>query len=86
MNETTNHQNGVHCMHSPRSVSEVSINSQTPPIGLASLYTLCKRVYPDQCNPLQATTVIKYWYVNMYFIQLTITTYLSYNFMFKTVP
>lgn len=31
------------------------------PVGLSSLYTLCKRIYPDQCNPLQATAIIKWW-------------------------
>ncbi|KAL5244334.1 hypothetical protein ACI65C_011744 [Semiaphis heraclei] len=73
MNES-DHQNGVHCMHSPRSITEVPYIPQTPPAGLASLYMLCKRIYPDQCNPLQATTVIKFWlggpdpldYISMY--------------------
>lgn len=60
MNET-DHQNEGHCMRSPRPLSEVSYISQTPPAGLAALYMLCKRLYPDQCNPLQATTLLKYW-------------------------
>lgn len=58
MNETADRQNGVHYMRSPISVNDVP---QAPPPGLASLYMLCKRIYPDQCNPLQATTVVKYW-------------------------
>jgi len=61
MNES-DHQNGVHCMRTPRSITEVPYIPQTPPAGLASLYMLCKRIYPDQCNPLQATTVIKFWW------------------------
>ncbi|XP_029343842.1 suppressor of fused homolog [Acyrthosiphon pisum] len=73
MNES-DHQNGVHCMRTPRSITEVPYIPQTPPAGLASLYMLCKRIYPDQCNPLQATTVIKFWlggpdpldYISMY--------------------
>lgn len=40
---------------------DISCLGQTLPAGLSSLYTLCKRVYPDQCNPIQATTVIKWW-------------------------
>lgn len=32
----------------------------TPP-GLESLYSLCRRIYPDQGNPLQVTAVVKYW-------------------------
>ncbi|VVC41364.1 Suppressor of fused-like domain,Suppressor of fused C-terminal,Suppressor of fused, eukaryotic [Cinara cedri] len=71
MNET-NHQN---CIHSPRSVSEMAYIPQPRPApGLDSLYMLCKRIYPDQWNPLQATTLLKYWlggedpldYISMY--------------------
>lgn len=40
---------------------DISCLGHTLPSGLSSLYTLCKRVYPDQCNPIQATTVIKWW-------------------------
>ncbi|XP_050420297.1 suppressor of fused homolog [Adelges cooleyi] len=73
MNDT-DHQNGMHCLHSPRQISEVNFLPPSPPAGLASLYMLCKRIYPDQCNPLQATTVVKYWlggpdpldYISMY--------------------
>lgn len=48
-------------MQSSRSITDVNCITPSPPLGLASLYTLCKRIYPDQCNPLQATTVVKYW-------------------------
>ncbi|KAL0269736.1 UNVERIFIED_CONTAM: hypothetical protein PYX00_007371 [Menopon gallinae] len=45
----------------------------TPP-GLESLYALCRRIYPDQSNPLQVTALVKYWlggpdpldYISMY--------------------
>lgn len=60
MNET-DHHNGEHCTHSPRPLSEVSYLPQTLPAGLSALYLLCKRIYPDQCNPLQATTLVKFW-------------------------
>lgn len=35
----------------------------TPPPGLHAIYTECRRIYPDQPNPLQVTAVVKYWYV-----------------------
>jgi len=60
MNET-NHQNGMHCTRNPRLLSEFQYIRQVLPAGLDSLYILCKRIYPDQCNPLQATTLVKYW-------------------------
>jgi len=33
------------------------------PLGLEALYSLCRRIYPDQVNPLQVTALVKYWYV-----------------------
>jgi suppressor of fused-like protein len=44
------------------------------PAGLESLYTLCRKIYPDQVNPLQVTALLKYWlggpdpldYISMY--------------------
>ncbi|KAE8749523.1 hypothetical protein FOCC_FOCC003788 [Frankliniella occidentalis] len=50
-----------------------NILSVTPP-GLDSLYSLCRRVYPNQPNPLQVTALVKYWlggpdpldYISMY--------------------
>ncbi|CAG9859286.1 unnamed protein product [Phyllotreta striolata] len=44
------------------------------PAGLESLYTLCRKIYPDQVNPLQVTALLKFWlggpdpldYVSMY--------------------
>lgn len=35
--------------------------SQTPPPGIDAIYQACKKVYPDQANPLQVTAVVKYW-------------------------
>lgn len=51
------------------------INMLPPtPAGLESLYSLCRRIYPDQINPLQVTALLKYWlggpdpldYISMY--------------------
>ncbi|XP_018332053.1 suppressor of fused homolog [Agrilus planipennis] len=44
------------------------------PAGLESLYSLCRKIYPDQPNPLQVTALLKYWlggpdpldYISMY--------------------
>lgn len=46
-----------------------SLNHHAPPInilpptpaGLESLYNLCRKIYPDQVNPLQVTALLKYW-------------------------
>lgn len=35
-----------------------------PPAGLQSIINECLKIYPDQPNPLQVTTVLKYWYAN----------------------
>ena len=31
------------------------------PSGLEAIYAACRRVYPDQPNPLQVTALVKYW-------------------------
>lgn len=31
------------------------------PPGLEALYLACRRIYPDQPNPLQVAAVVKYW-------------------------
>ncbi|GAB0094952.1 Suppressor of fused homolog [Sergentomyia squamirostris] len=38
-------------------------NNTSPriPLGLQSLFEECNRVYPDQKNPMQVSTVLKYW-------------------------
>lgn len=38
------------------------------PAGLESLYTLCRKIYPDQVNPLQVTALLKYWQVPKFLI------------------
>ncbi|KAK2098910.1 hypothetical protein P7K49_024361 [Saguinus oedipus] len=32
------------------------------PPGLHAIYGECRRLYPDQPNPLQVTAIVKYWY------------------------
>ncbi|XP_022908185.1 suppressor of fused homolog [Onthophagus taurus] len=58
----------------------VAAVAQGPPIlpptpaGLESLYSLCRKIYPDQVNPLQVTALLKFWlggpdpldYISMY--------------------
>lgn len=40
------------------------INMLPPtPAGLETLYNLCRKIYPDQANPLQVTALLKFWYV-----------------------
>ena len=34
----------------------------TPP-GLEAIYRACKKLYPEQPNPLQVAAIVKYWYV-----------------------
>ncbi|CAH2215972.1 jg10270 [Pararge aegeria aegeria] len=57
--------------------SSEETNNQTDrlmPAGLKTLYDACFKVYPDQPNPLQVTTRLKYWlggqdpldYISMY--------------------
>ncbi|KAK3094562.1 hypothetical protein FSP39_003435 [Pinctada imbricata] len=51
-------------------------NSNVPvtPPGLEAIYSACRRLYPDQPNPLQVTALVKYWlggpdpldYISMY--------------------
>ncbi|XP_049804472.1 suppressor of fused homolog [Schistocerca nitens] len=44
------------------------------PAGLDAIYSLCRKIYPDQVNPLQVTALVKYWlggpdpldYISMY--------------------
>lgn len=32
-----------------------------PPAGLRAIINECLKIYPDQPNPLQVATVVKYW-------------------------
>ena len=34
--------------------------------GLEHLYLACKKIYPDQPNPLQVSAVVKYWYESIH--------------------
>lgn len=34
-----------------------------PPAGLQAIINQCMKIYPDQPNPLQVTTVLKFWLV-----------------------
>jgi len=44
------------------------------PLGLEALYLACRKIYPDQPNPLQVSALVKYWlggpdpldYISMY--------------------
>ncbi|ENN73737.1 hypothetical protein YQE_09669, partial [Dendroctonus ponderosae] len=51
------------------------INMLPPtPAGLETLYNMCRKIYPDQANPLQVTALLKFWlggpdpldYISMY--------------------
>lgn len=45
-----------------RNISGLPLNFLPPtPPGLESLYLACKRIYPDQQNPLQVAALVKYW-------------------------
>lgn len=41
--------------------------TNSPPAGLQSIVNECLKIYPDQPNPLQVTTRLKYWYVKIIF-------------------
>lgn len=38
------------------------------PPGLQAIYGECRRLYPDQANPLQVTAIVKYWYVTKHIV------------------
>lgn len=41
--------------------SQISQGKPAPPAGLQAIINQCLKIYPDQPNPLQVTTVVKYW-------------------------
>ncbi|XP_051946404.1 suppressor of fused homolog isoform X2 [Xyrauchen texanus] len=55
------------------SAAHLGLASLFPP-GLQAIYGECRRLYPDQANPLQVTAIVKYWlggpdpldYISMY--------------------
>uniref|UniRef100_A0A1B6C1J0 Suppressor of fused homolog n=1 Tax=Clastoptera arizonana TaxID=38151 RepID=A0A1B6C1J0_9HEMI len=61
-------EESVQCRHFP-----TNLMPPTPP-GLEALYFTCRRIYPDQTNPLQVAALVKYWlggpdpldYISMY--------------------
>lgn len=40
--------------------AHLGLASLFPP-GLQAIYGECRRLYPDQANPLQVTAIVKYW-------------------------
>lgn len=38
-----------------------AVNQRNIPKGLAALLKTCNQIYPDQQNPLQVTTILKFW-------------------------
>ena len=36
-------------------------NCTQQPVGLDAVYAACKKIYPEQPNPLQVTALVKYW-------------------------
>lgn len=41
--------------------SAPTASKPTPPAGLQAIINQCLKIYPDQPNPLQVTTVVKFW-------------------------
>ncbi|XP_053203998.1 suppressor of fused homolog [Panonychus citri] len=46
----------------PGSLTPISPYANAIPPGLGALYAACRRLYPDQPNPLQVTANVKYWF------------------------
>lgn len=44
-----------------------AISMAQTPIGLRSLLDRCLKVYPGQVNPLQVSTLVKFWFVFLVF-------------------
>ncbi|XP_071948523.1 suppressor of fused homolog isoform X2 [Antedon mediterranea] len=65
---------GDQVVQHPNSRRNDQNNPSVIPIGLEVVYSACRKVYPDQINPLQVTAVVKYWlngpdpldYISMY--------------------
>lgn len=43
-------------------MDNINVTKPIAPPGLQKLIDQCLKIYPDQPNPLQVTTVLKYWY------------------------
>lgn len=50
-------------MASIKTEKEDPLKRRMVPRGLQKLIEQCLKIYPDQTNPLQVTTVLKYWLV-----------------------
>lgn len=37
------------------------VSTPQTPSGIAGIYNECKRIYPEQINPLQVSAVVKFW-------------------------
>lgn len=37
-------------------------------VGIDAIVQTCSKIYPDQLNPTQATSVVKYWYSDWIFL------------------
>ncbi len=62
---------------------EPKLNPPTKPIappGLQKLIEQCQNLYPDQKNPLQVTTLLKYWYVLQDRIEVEISKFHLNNY------
>lgn len=53
-----------------------------PPAGLQAIINQCLKIYPDQPNPLQVTTVVKYWLVPIHSSFVINVLCLFYLFIF----
>lgn len=42
-------------------MSGSSSGTCSQPVGLDAVYAACKKIYPEQPNPLQVTALVKYW-------------------------
>lgn len=56
---------GLVAMDETRPTSGAPAHGLVPlfPPGLQAIYGECRRLYPEQANPLQVTAIVKYWYV-----------------------
>ncbi|VVD03963.1 suppressor of fused homolog [Leptidea sinapis] len=63
-----------HSSHGSQACDQINQTDTIMPPGLKALYEACSKIYPDQTNPLQVTTRLKYWlggqdpldYISMY--------------------
>ncbi|KAJ8317173.1 hypothetical protein KUTeg_005077 [Tegillarca granosa] len=67
----------IHNMEDRESIYSSNLSQNNVPVtppGLEAIYSACRRLYPNQPNPLQVTALVKYWlggpdpldYISMY--------------------